>query len=34
MTLSPKKSVFPPARVGLLVIISGVVLYGVITLIR
>jgi hypothetical protein len=29
---APKKSALPPARIGLLVIVAGVALYGVITL--
>lgn len=32
MTTNPKKSVLPPARVGLLVIILGVMVYGLIAL--
>jgi hypothetical protein len=29
---APKKSALPPARIGLLVIVAGVALYGVVTL--
>jgi hypothetical protein len=29
---APKKSALPPARIGLLVIVEGVALYGAITL--
>lgn len=32
MTTNPKKSALPPARVGLLVIILGIIGYGLITL--
>jgi len=33
MSKAPKRSAFPPARVGLLVILAGFVIYGITVLV-